>query len=352
MSSQLRVAVIGAGFWSVANHIPVLKSRDDVKLVSLCDTMDRVHALGAAFGFEQTTKSVDEALSYKIDAAVIATPNDLHFSHALSAIETGAHVLVEKPLATTGRDAWALHRASEKRALHGLVPFGWNFKPFILRAREHMMSGAIGDVESFTCQMASPTIDLFEGRGGYGVVEVAGEKYEAAPSTWSTRERGGGYAFGQLTHALGMLFNLVPHSATSVFAKSRSSSTGVDVADAAVVSLENGVIGTIAGNGTLPDGARFQLDLRIFGTNGVLLVDVERERCTLLRRDGSVVNDEIAPGMGEYSAADAVHAFVDISLGAERENPGSLLIGARGASVVEAIHASSRSGSEVSVANS
>ena len=36
MSGKLRVGVVGAGWWAVANHLPVLKSRSDVDLVAVC----------------------------------------------------------------------------------------------------------------------------------------------------------------------------------------------------------------------------------------------------------------------------------------------------------------------------
>ena len=36
MSGKLRVGVVGAGWWAVANHMPILKSRSDVELVAVC----------------------------------------------------------------------------------------------------------------------------------------------------------------------------------------------------------------------------------------------------------------------------------------------------------------------------
>ena len=69
------------------------------------------------------------------------------------------------------------------------------------------------------------------------------------------------------------------------------------------------------GSATVPKGSGFQLDIRLFGTAGILLLDVERERLVLRRHDGDDAALEVAPGDGVPEAANPVHRFVDLCLG-------------------------------------
>ena len=106
------------------------------------------------------------------------------------------------------------------------------------------------------------------------------------PATWQAPEQGGGYAHGQVTHSSGLMFWLTGLRAKEVTCRMISPDSAVDMYNAATVMFENGALGTVSGAATLPDGVKFQVDIRIFGSEGVLLVDVERERVEVRRHDG------------------------------------------------------------------
>ena len=56
------------------------------------------------------------------------------------------------------------------------------------------------------------------------------------------------------------------------------SPAGVDWYDAAVLELENGATVSLSGSSTVPKSCAYQIDVRIFGSEGMLLLDIERER--------------------------------------------------------------------------
>ena len=60
----------------------------------------------------------------------------------------------------------------------------------------------------------------------------------------------------------------------------------VDLFDAGVITFDGGALGALSGAATLPDGEPYQVDIRLFGTEGVLMLDTERERMWLHRYDG------------------------------------------------------------------
>ena len=74
----------------------------------------------------------------------------------------------------------------------------------------------------------------------------------------------------------------------SVYALMSAPGATVDLYDALSVRFEGGAIGTVSGAGTVPAGrhSQYQVDLRIFGTEGMLMLDCERARLELRRHDG------------------------------------------------------------------
>ena len=137
----------------------------------------------------------------------------------------------------------------------------------------------------------------------------------------------------------------------SVHAAVRRSKTGVDDHDAAVLRFEGGAIGTLSGAAGLPKHGAPQLDMRVYGDEGMLLLDVEegRERLSLQRLDGSGEERRVArgEGFGSYTTREAVDRFVALCRGEEARNCGDHLVGLRTVQVLEALYASAASGATV-----
>jgi predicted dehydrogenase len=259
----------------------------------------------------------------------------------MAAVEAGAHVLVDKPMTTRSGDARRLVAAADEAGLEIVVPYGWNFKDFTRKAAELMADGRVGEVRHVVCQMASPTADLF---GGEGLRETEGHMFRPEASTWADPERAGGYGWGQLVHALGLLFRLVDVAPAEVYALRGTSPAGVDYYDAATVRLENGATLALSGAATVPKQCGYQVDIRIFGTDGMLLLDVERERMSLHRHDGEDVVMDVPAGEGAYRCVEPVERLVEICRGAARINEAPGFVGMRAVEVLDAMYRSFASG--------
>jgi predicted dehydrogenase len=338
---NVRVAVLGAGYWAVVNHLPALRTHPDVEIVSICGRGAELQSVAAEFGVRIATSNADEALDTDLDAVVIATPNTLHYPMALNCLTRGLHVLVEKPIATNASQAWNLVSEAEEAHRIGLVAYGWNYAGFVEWARTAVLNGEIGDVQSFLCHMASPTLGLFNGRGGYGPAPAVGPSQPEAV-TWAAVEHGGGYAFGQLTHALGLLFWITELDPSDIWARTSLSSHGVDLIDVAVMALANGAIGSVMGSGNLPEHAPYQVDLRLTGTRGSLVLDIAGGRCEVVRHDRPMRTHEIAPRDKIYDGQKPVKRFIELVRGEPTKNCSPLSCGARSVSVVDALLRSAR----------
>ncbi|AMM31648.1 Oxidoreductase domain protein [Sinomonas atrocyanea] len=336
----VRVGAIGAGWWATTNHFPLLAGRPDVELVSVCRPgAELLETVRDRFGFQHATEDYRELLEQDLDAVLIASPHNLHYEHAKAALEKGLHTLCEKPFTLDARTAWELVELAEARGLHAIVPYGWHYKPFILQAKQWLDRGLVGEIEYAMCHMASPTKGFFSGEGAVPSQwdpQVVGPD----PRTWQTPGAGGGYAHGQLTHSSALMLWLTGLRASRVSALMSGPGAPVDLYDAAQVVFDNGALGVVSGAGTLPDDDKFQIDLRIFGSEGVLLLDVERERAVLRRHDGRSEEAEVVPGEGDYSCEIPPVRLIELVSGASRENHSPLEVAARSVELLEAMHTS------------
>ena len=349
---RVRIGAIGAGWWATTNHFPLLAGRDDVELVSVCRPgRDILDAVATKFDFHHATEDYRELLDQDLDAVVVASPHHLHYEHAKAALQRGLHVLCEKPVTLHAAQAWELADLATKHNLHVLVPYGWHYKPFIIAARQFVVDGLLGRLEYVMCHMASPTKDFFS--GGSSVPSAwTPELVGPDPTTWQTPSQGGGYAHGQITHSSALMFWLTGQRASRVSALMSRPGAQVDLYDAAHVRFDNGAIGVLSGAGTLPDDDKFQIDIRIFGSDGTLLLDVERERVVLRRHDGAHRQLIVPAGAGAYSCEVPPVRFIELITGAAADNNSPLDVAARSVELIEALHQSAAlDGQPVAVAS-
>src|ERR1700712_2553127 len=112
--SQLRVAVIGAGYWG-PNLARNFRASPDWDLVAVCD-LDSVRAqrvVGPRSTVDVMTSASDLLARDDIDAVAIATPAATHAKIATASLNAGKHVLVEKPLADSTELARAMVLCAE-----------------------------------------------------------------------------------------------------------------------------------------------------------------------------------------------------------------------------------------------
>lgn len=355
-SRKARIGVIGSGWWATANHLPLLAARDDVELVGVCRLgKGELQAVKERFGFRFATEDFHELLDkLELDGVIVASPHSLHYEHARAALERGLHVMVEKPMCLRATEARELVRLAREKNLHLLVPYGWHYKPYIQKAVRRMQEKGVGRIEYVLCHMASPIRSMLTGkprtrsdRDGGAVGEAL---FKPDPRTWADPEiAGGGYAHAQLTHATALLFLLTELRAAEVFCWMTAPGTRVDLHDAIAVRFEGEAIGTVSGSAGVPEHLkRFQVDIRVFGDQGMLLLDCERARAELHRADESWV-EPVAEDAGKYTCNGPPSNFVDLILGKTSVNwaPGEVAM--RSVELLDAAYRSARTGQPVRV---
>ena len=147
-NSKYRVAVIGAGSIAKYSHVPGFQRLDDCEVVAICDTFEsRARQLADELGVAQTFGNYETMLAeVKPDIVVVATPNVFHTPMSIAALEAGAHVLCEKPLALTYPDAEAMFATAARVNKVLSVGTHFRFTGAMQAAKAHVNGGFFGKI--------------------------------------------------------------------------------------------------------------------------------------------------------------------------------------------------------------
>jgi predicted dehydrogenase len=350
--AKLRLGVIGAGSWAVASHLPnFAKRRDEVEFVGVSRKgPELLQKIKDDWGFSVASEDYRDVIDAGMDICLVASPHGLHYEHAKAALEAGAHVLCEKPFTVEPAHAWDLVETAERRGLHLVICYGWNYRPWMQEAKTLMEERGIGEIEQSAIQMASVTRELLANLGAYPQSAP-----EAIPeqATWTDPKNGGGYAQAQLSHALGVALWLTDLRGEAAFALMTAVlGAPVEHHDAVVIRYDNGSIGTMSG-GSNHVGAldnRHELEVRAIGSEGEFMIDLHRDELWLYRTDGFEVGPRKGEGELVYNCEGPPNTLVDLALGKEVRNcsPGEL--GARAVEITDAAYRSARSGNLETIA--
>lgn len=233
MSKPLKIALAGAGLIG-RRHIETAQStRDSLEFTTVVDPTDNAQryaneqqlawypSLSTMFATEQP------------DGVVIATPNQVHLENALDCIEANCPMLIEKPIATTSKEAQQIVHASAAKSIAVLVGHHRRYNPLISRARELISAGELGRVTAVhaSCWLFKPD--------NYFDLE------------WR-REKGAGVVPVNAVHDIDLL-RFLCGDIHSVHALGSNAVRGFENSDTAVATLqfESGVIGTITLSDTI-----------------------------------------------------------------------------------------------------
>ncbi len=151
VKAPVRCAVIGLGMGR--GHAHTFMKCDNAKLVAVVDLeTDRLAGFESELGKEALFTDYREMLKHvKPDLVMIALPNYLHKSVTLDALEAGAHVLCEKPMAMTVAEAEEMLAAAKSCKRRLGINFSQRFSPAHRTLKQIADSGALGDIYHGYC---------------------------------------------------------------------------------------------------------------------------------------------------------------------------------------------------------
>jgi predicted dehydrogenase len=145
----IKVAVAGVGFIGPV-HIESLRRAGNIDVVALFhpfenEAAEKAAAMGIPKYYVDYDKMVKEA---DFDCVHICTPNNLHYPMAKAALLAGKHVVCEKPLATTVKEAEELLALAREKKLVHAVSFNLRYYPLVRQMKVMREKGELGNVYS------------------------------------------------------------------------------------------------------------------------------------------------------------------------------------------------------------
>jgi predicted dehydrogenase len=145
----IKVAVAGVGFIGPV-HIESLRRAGNIEIVALFhpfenEAAEKAVAMGIPKYYVDYNKMVKEA---DFECVHICTPNNLHYPMAKTALLAGKHVVCEKPLATTVKEAEELLALAREKKLVHAVSFNLRYYPLVRQMKVMREKGELGNVYS------------------------------------------------------------------------------------------------------------------------------------------------------------------------------------------------------------
>jgi predicted dehydrogenase len=143
----INVGVIGYGYWG-PNLVRNLFEVEETQVTAVSDMrQDRLDIVKSRYPSVEVSANYNDLLNNpKSDAIAIATPVHTHFELALQALQSGKHVLVEKPMASSSEEVMRLIDEAEKRKLTLMVDHTFVYTGAVRKIKAIADSGKLGDI--------------------------------------------------------------------------------------------------------------------------------------------------------------------------------------------------------------
>lgn len=342
---KIRIGVIGAGWWATFAHIPAIKSHPQAELVAV-QSRERAKAERIAhdFGARHACTSVGELLALEgIDAVVVASTPNVHFVQTKAVLNSGLHVLLEKPMTFISNQARELVELAARRRLHLVMSCPWHYTRHGIEARHLIRSGELGEIKMISVLMTNPIEKLLRGINTSPTHGLENVYVEPRPGSYNDPTiAGGGQIYCQVSHAAAYLTFLTGLRPAEVFARLDRDGSPNDIYNALTVTLENGALVSLASTGATPLCER-NYEVRVFGSKAILRLELWRGTMTMI--DFADRRIEFKPLAKEevYPSQSPALNFIEAILGkAANGSPGEL--GLASMEIIEAACESAQTG--------
>ncbi len=145
---EIRLGVIGGGAIAQVIHLPLLRKISGVKVVALSELDDRrLQVLGNQHNIPRLYSTPEELLADpEIDAVDICTSNESHYPIALSALNAGKNVLIEKPPTINEKECESLSKTAAEKNKVVLAAMNNRFRADFMMLKSYMIDKQLGDV--------------------------------------------------------------------------------------------------------------------------------------------------------------------------------------------------------------
>ena len=271
---RIRLGMVGGGEGAFIGGVHRIAARldDHYELVAgaLASEADRALRSGLALGLAADRCYADYAAMARaeagrfdgIEAVAIVTPNHLHVPVAEAFLKAGIHVVCDKPLATSAKDARRLQALAAKRGKVFAVTYNYTGYPMVREARQRVQAGELGEIRVVQVEYAQDWLTE--------ALEATGQK-QADWRTDPARSGAGGCVGDIGTHAFQLAGFVSGLAASELCAELSTFVAGRRLDDNVQVMLRfaGGARGALWASQVAP-GNENNLRLRVYGSKGGL----------------------------------------------------------------------------------
>lgn len=243
--NKVNVGVIGVGAMG-HNHARVYSKLENANLMAVSDLMkDKSKEVSSEYNTKSFVDYNDILKMPEIDAVSVCVPTTHHFNVVMDAIEHGKHVLVEKPIAFTLREAEAMVKAAKDEGVKLATGHVERFNPAVEKSKELIKNDIIGEVVSASAKRVGP---------------------------FPPRIKDVGVTIDLAIHEVDIMFYLFDSPISRIYANMGSKLEKCEYEDHAEImsKFKNGIIGMLEVNWLTPYKKR---KLEITGVEGIISID-------------------------------------------------------------------------------
>ena len=276
MTPKLKMGLIGGGPGAFIGRIHRMAAELDGDAELVCGAFssnpERSRSAGESFhlapdrAYESYARmfEIEKArpVGQRMDFAVIATPNHLHYEPARLALESGFHVVVDKPMCLSLEEARSLQRVVERSGKILAVTYTYSGYPMVKQARSLVASGRIGTVRKIYAEYTQGWLS--------SDLEASGSKQ----ASWRTdpARSGAGGAIGDIgTHAAHLVEYVSGLRITHLNALLNTFVQGrrLDDDSSMLVRFNSGASGVLVAT-QVAAGEENNLSIRLYGDKGAI----------------------------------------------------------------------------------
>lgn len=341
MTIKYGLVGVGTGGTFVTRAIKqILEPQGVATLEAVCSAHEeRAKSFASQWGIKKWFTNYREFLKSGIDAVVICTPHYLHFPMAIEAIDEGLHVLVDKPMTTTLREADELIRRAEKNDVKLGVILQSRFDPKLRKIKSIIEEGKLGKLI-----LGEAYVEWYRTQEYYDKSRWRGR--------WATE--GGGALINQAIHTIDILVWLMG-DIDILWALVGTFTHKIEVEDLAVANFrfKNGAFGVIIGSTAIYPG--FPNRVEIHGEKGTIIWEAEMIKKIAIEGEPEYSEEERSKELASWVRPEAVpprnHAELikDFAKAIEEDRKPYVdgLEGRRSIEVIRAIYYSGKTGKVV-----
>jgi predicted dehydrogenase len=148
MNKKVKIGLVGAGGIAEFSHMPGIVALENAELAAVCDVVEeRARKAASLYNVKEWYTDYHEMLKKSdIEAVDVCTPVFLHAQIAVDALNSGMHVLIEKPMARNYKEGETIVNASKKNRRQISAMFNMRYMPANLQIKNAIEKQELGKI--------------------------------------------------------------------------------------------------------------------------------------------------------------------------------------------------------------